>query len=136
MIRPHGESPALPVSPYQGRHQKCVPRRSVPRHHKTCRRKMAEPSLVRRVTTARVFHESVKELLRLLGLMTTRLDGQSHEVIAHLLAWGIPSLVLRCGSACRSVTRRSSAMGQGSYRGLPLQDILEGNSFLLPSGPL
>ena len=26
------------------------------RHHKTCRRKVAEPSLVRRVTTARVFH--------------------------------------------------------------------------------
>ena len=33
------------------------------RHHRTCRRKMAEPSLVRRVTTARVFHESVEELL-------------------------------------------------------------------------
>ena len=28
------------------------------RHHKACRRKVAEPSLVRRVTTARVFHES------------------------------------------------------------------------------
>ena len=26
-------------------------------HNKTCRRKVAEPSLVRRVTTARVFHE-------------------------------------------------------------------------------
>ena len=38
------------------------------RHHKTCRRKVAEPSLVRRVTTARVFHESVEELLRFLGL--------------------------------------------------------------------
>ena len=86
------------------------------RHHKTCRRKMAEPSLVRRVTTARVFHESVEELLRFLGLTTTRLDGQSHEAIAHLLAWGVPSLVLRCGSACRSVTRRSSATGQPGGR--------------------
>ena len=46
------------------------------------------------------------------SLIGIRLDGQSHEVIAHLLAWGVPSLVLRCGSACRSVTRRSSAMGQ------------------------
>ena len=36
------------------------------RHHKTRRRKVAEPSLVRRVATARELHESVKELLRLL----------------------------------------------------------------------
>ena len=33
------------------------------RHHKTCRRRVAEPSLVRRVTTARVFHESVEGIL-------------------------------------------------------------------------
>ena len=84
------------------------------RHHKTRHRKVAEPSLVRRVTTARVFHEPAEELLRFLGLTTTRLDGQSHEVIAHLLAWSVPSRVLRCGSACHSVTRRSSATGQPS----------------------
>ena len=46
-------------------------------HNKTCRRKVAEPSLVRRVTTARVFHESAEELPRLLGPRTRTDDHPS-----------------------------------------------------------